>query len=98
MLALPPSGRSCGLLTLRLSLPKRPQCAHVWQRWIRRRTSAVLFLFALVCLVPASLSTADEPNFTEQQKIDFMQSAKVINSKQAKKGTSGAWDLTLSDG
>jgi len=26
-----------------------------------------------------------------------MQHAKVINSKQAKKGTSGAWDLTLSD-
>jgi hypothetical protein len=41
---------------------------------------------------------ADEPNFTEQQKIDFMQHTKVINGKRAKRGTSNAWDLTLSDG
>jgi hypothetical protein len=29
---------------------------------------------------------ADEPNFTEEQKIDFLQHAKVIASKPEKKG------------
>jgi len=63
-----------------------------------RRPRSALLLFALICLAFPSLLAADEPNFSEQQKIDFMQHAKVINSKQAKKGISHAWDLTLSDG
>ncbi len=66
---------------------------------IPRSKRSVVLLCALICLAPVSpLLGADEPNFSEQQKIDFMQHAKVIDSKQAKKGKSSTWDLTLSDG
>ncbi len=55
-----------------------------------------------VCLAIATVSLrGDEPNFTEEQKIDFMQHAKVIKSKErcsAHKGITTTWTLTLSDG
>jgi hypothetical protein len=54
----------------------------------------VLATFALVSV----LAGADEPNFTEEQKVDFLQHAKVIASKPEKKGKSNASHLTLSDG
>ncbi len=60
-------------------------------RWI---LGAALASFALVGV----LAGADEPNFTEEQKIDFMQHAKVIASKSSKKGVTHPWELTLSDG
>jgi hypothetical protein len=50
-------------------------------------------------LVAASLLlAADEPNFTEQQKIDFMQHAKVIASHSVSTGITGPPRLSLSDG
>src|SRR2546422_9129398 len=55
----------------------------------------VLACFATVCTRAAG---ADEPSFTEEQKIDFMQHAKVVASKPEKKGKSNALHLTLSDG
>src|SRR5881396_794839 len=60
-------------------------------RWI---LGVVLACFAILC-TPAG---ADEPNFTEEQKIDFLQHAKVVASKPEKKGKSDALHLTLSDG
>ena len=54
----------------------------------------VLACLTIVC-TPAG---ADEPNFTEEQKIDFLQHAKVVASKPEKKGKSDALHLTLSDG
>jgi len=60
-------------------------------RWI---LGVVLACFAILC-TPAG---ADEPNFTEEQKIDFLQHAKVIASKPEKKGKSDALHLTLNDG
>jgi len=64
----------------------------LWRsRWI---LGVVLGSFAVVG-TPAG---ADEPNFTEEQKIDFMQHAKVIASKPEQKGKSNASHLTLSDG
>ena len=60
-------------------------------RWI---LGVVLTTFALVSVVAG----ADEPTFTEEQKIDFMQHAKVIASQHEKKGKSDASHLTLSDG
>ena len=60
-------------------------------RWI---LGAVLTIFASARI----LAGADEPNFTEEQKIDFLQHAKVIASKSEKKGKSNASHLTLSDG
>ena len=59
-------------------------------RWI---LGIVLATFALL-----SVLAADEPNFTEEQKVDFLLHAKVIASKPEKKGKSNASHLTLSDG
>jgi hypothetical protein len=59
-------------------------------RWI---LGAALASFAL-----ARILAADEPNFTEEQKIDFLQHSKVIHSEPEKKGKSSASHLTLSDG
>ncbi len=53
-------------------------------RWI---LGVVLGSFTLVGV----RAGADEPNFTEEQKIDFMQDAKVIISKPEKKGKSNAF-------
>jgi hypothetical protein len=47
-------------------------------RWI---LGVVLASLALV----GGLAGADKPNFTEEQKIDFMQHAKVIASEPEKK-------------
>jgi hypothetical protein len=60
-------------------------------RWI---LGVVLACFAIVC----TRARADEPNLSEEQKIDFLQHAKVIASKPEKKGKSDALHLTLSDG
>ena len=60
-------------------------------RWI---LGAVLASFAMVRV----LAGADEPNLTEEQKIDFLQHAKVTASQPEKKGKSNASHLTLSDG
>jgi hypothetical protein len=60
-------------------------------RWI---LGAALASFA----VPRILAGVDEPNFTEEQKIDFLQHAKIIASKPEKKGKPNASHLTLSDG
>lgn len=53
--------------------------------------------FATLALL-GTLARADEPNFTEEQKIDFLQHAKIIASEPEKKGKSNASHLTLSDG
>ena len=58
-----------------------------------------ILVAALASFVSVSaLAGADEPNFTEEQKIDFLQHAKVIAGKPEKKGKSSASHLTLSDG
>jgi hypothetical protein len=59
----------------------------------RRILGVVLASFALTRML-----AADEPNLTEEQKIDFLQHAKVIASAPEKKGKSNASHLTLSDG
>lgn len=60
-------------------------------RWI---LGAALASFAVARI----LAGADESNFTDGQKIDFLQHAKVIASQPEKKGKSNASHLTLSDG
>jgi hypothetical protein len=64
-----------------------------------------LGLMALVCLcfwggISASGQSGlkDEPNLTDEQKIDFLLHAKVIGSKGSKKGITGTLKLTLTDG
>ena len=66
---------------------------------IRHRACLPHLLLTLVYLASGSpTSGADEPTFTEEQKIDFLQHAKIIDSKSEKKGKSSASHLTLSDG
>lgn len=66
---------------------------------IRHRACLPHLLLTFVCLASGSPTLgADEPAFTEEQKIDFMQHAKIIDSKPEKKGKSNASHLTLSDG
>ncbi|HXQ37791.1 MAG TPA: hypothetical protein VN843_27530 [Anaerolineales bacterium] len=66
------------------------------------RARSVRLLSLPICLASASfILGADEPTFSEQQKIDFMQNAKVIKSKErcsARKGVTTTWLLTLNDG
>ena len=64
-----------------------------------------LGLMALVCLcfwggISASgqSSLKNEPNLTDEQKMDFLLHAKVIASKSSKKGITGTLKLTLTDG
>ena len=65
----------------------------------RHRACAQYLSLTLIWLASASLTVAfDEPPFTEQQKIDFLQHAKIIDSKPEKKGKSAASHLVLSDG
>ena len=63
-----------------------------------RRSRWILGVVLASIAVAGTPAGADEPNFTEEQKIDFMQDAKVIISKPEKKGKSNALHLTLSDG
>jgi len=60
----------------------------------------VLILAAAVCLThPLFVVAADEPTtLTKEQIKQFLTTAKVVESKQAKKGITGTWRLTLSDG
>jgi len=53
---------------------------------------------AAISLVAQNGSLKDEPNLTEEQKKNFLLTAKVIQSKQTKKGITHPWRLTLSDG
>ena len=62
-------------------------------RWRR------LILATVVCLTCTRLVTAsDEPTLTKEQIKQFLSTAKVVESKQAKKGITGTSRLTLSDG
>lgn len=62
--------------------------------------SAALVWVTGVCLAqtPSPAGLGDEPNLTEEQKEQFLLSAKVVNSKQLGKGITHPWRLTLSDG
>jgi len=70
--------------------------------WYRR---GFLVVVVLMCLAAACLarvlsqaSPNGEPNLTEEQKAQFLRTAKVVNSKQLGKGVTHPWRLTLSDG
>src|SRR2546428_13618174 len=63
-----------------------------------RRSRWILGVVLASIAVAGTPAGADETNFTEDQKIDFWQHAKVVASKPEKKGKSDALHLTLSDG
>ena len=63
-----------------------------------RRKWVVSFVAGASLVLASLLLAADEPNFTDQQKIDFMHNAKVTASHQVSKGITGPPRLTLTDG
>lgn len=78
---------------------RAPSEKRAEQKLNRHRTYVLHLLLTLICLASASPTLGtDEPAFTEEQKIAFLQHAKVIDSKPEKKGTSNASHLWLSDG
>ena len=65
-------------------------------RFLRLR---LLVITAVICLAAGgSLVAADEPKLTKEEMKEFLLNAKVVHSKQNKKGITGSWQLTLSDG
>ncbi len=58
-----------------------------------------LILAAVVCLTCQLFGVAaDEPTLTKEQIKQFLLTAKVVNSREAKKGVTHTMRLTLSDG
>ncbi len=58
-----------------------------------------LILAAVVCLTSGLFAVAaDEPTLTKEQIKQFLRTAKVVNSHDAKKGITHTLRLTLSDG
>jgi hypothetical protein len=58
-----------------------------------------IIVAVFVCLSFAVFSAAaDDQNLTKEQIKQFLLTAKVVGSKQASKGITGTWRLTLSDG
>ena len=62
---------------------------------MRRR----LILAAAACLIGGLFAVAgDEPNLTKEQIKQFLVTAKVVKSHEARRGTTNTARLTLSDG
>ncbi|HUE56719.1 MAG TPA: hypothetical protein VMO76_12865, partial [Candidatus Udaeobacter sp.] len=58
-----------------------------------------LIFVAVVCLTcQLVVVAADEPTLTKEQIKQFLLTAKVVNSREAKKGITHTSRLTLSDG
>jgi hypothetical protein len=56
-------------------------------------------LAAVACLIfPCLVMAADESTLNKEQIKNFLLTAKVVSSKQSKKGITQPWRLTLSDG
>src|SRR6266481_5288572 len=61
----------------------------------RRRLIAA----ALLCLIcPCIVRAADDTTFTKEQIKNFLLTAKVVKSEQARQGITGTLQLTLTDG
>ncbi len=61
--------------------------------WLR------LFVVAAVCVISAvTLTATDEPTLSKEQIKQFLLTAKVVKSRESKKGITNSSRLTLSDG
>jgi hypothetical protein len=64
-----------------------------------RQHGQKLLVLALVCLIsPSVVRAADEAALTKEQIENFLTTAKIIGNKQAGKGITHTYRLTLSDG
>jgi hypothetical protein len=52
----------------------------------------------VVCLSCALFAGSSDPTLTKEQIKQFLLTAKVVKSERSKKGITGTWRLTLSDG
>ena len=58
-----------------------------------------LIFVAAICLTcRLFVVAADEPALTKEQIKQFLLTAKVVKSRQSKKGITNPWRLTLTDG
>ena len=57
-----------------------------------------VLVVALLCAFASLAGAADDPTLTKDQIKDFLLNAKIIDSKEAKKGITGTIRVTLSDG
>jgi hypothetical protein len=60
--------------------------------------ASLLLIVVASLLLPFAAPAADDPPLTKEQIKQFLQTAEVIKSKQAGKGTTHPWRLTLSNG
>ena len=66
---------------------------------ILRQQGRKLATAALLCLIgPCIARAADETTFTKEQIKNFLLTAKVVKSEQARQGITGTLQLTLTDG
>jgi len=63
---------------------------------MKTKCSFLLLFCMLLCAVPAVL--AQEPQIPDDQKREFLLTAKVTASRRTTKGITSPWRLTLSDG
>ena len=61
-----------------------------------RRNLLFAAIISLSCCLLAL--AADEPNLTKEQVKQFLETAKIVNGKQAGRGITGSWRLPLPDG
>src|SRR6267154_3480859 len=67
-------------------------------RKLRKHLAPLLLIVVAGLLLPFAASAADDTPLTKEQIKQFLQTAEVIKSKQAGKGTTHPWRLTLSNG
>ena len=67
---------------------------HSINLWHRR----FVVVAAFACLILPLALSADEPALTRDQMEDFLQHAEIVKSKDAAKGVTGTFRLTLSNG
>ena len=67
---------------------------HSINLWHRR----FVVVAAFACLILPLALSADEPALTKDQMEDFLQHAEIVKSKDAAKGVTGTFRLTLSNG
>jgi len=63
-----------------------------------RKGTVVSVAVVVACLVIPFVASADEPTLTKDQIKEFLQTAEIVKSKDAPKGVTGTFRLTLSNG
>jgi len=65
---------------------------------MRSRRARSLAFSLVAGLAALAVAYAQEPNLTKEQIKEFLRTAKVVKSRQTRKGITSPWQLTLSNG